>query len=64
MFNSKINGFVEVLFVVAIAAIVGLVSVYVSKSSDGVVEEVSEDVIEQQLSLPKGTVDLTPSTKE
>lgn len=57
------NGFVEVVVIVAIAVVVGMISIFATKKDDAPIEEVAETVIEQQLGLPSGSVDLTPDSK-
>jgi len=49
--------------VVAIAIVIGGLSSYFTKQDDGPIEQVSEAIIENQLKLPKGSVDLTPNSK-
>lgn len=50
--------------IVAFCIITGLGSVYIFKAPpDNPVEELSEEIIEMELDLPKGSVDLTPSLK-
>lgn len=61
---QKDKGFVDIAVILAIALVVGVVSVFVVKKDDAVVEEVSESVIEKELGLPQGSVDLTPRSKE
>lgn len=47
------------LIIVAIAFIVGIASTY-KWGPDNIAEEVAEVVIEKELHLPEGSVDLTP----
>lgn len=49
--------------IVALALIIGGGSAFLSKKDDGPVEQIAESVIENQLNLPKGSVDLTPKSK-
>lgn len=46
------------------AVIAGIGSVLISKTHDNIVEETAENIVESQLNLPDGSVDLTPSTPE
>jgi hypothetical protein len=48
------------IIIAIIAAIIGVGSFYYSKKSDGPVEQIAERVIEQELGLPKDSVDLSP----
>ncbi len=47
------------LLTIVAAAVIGISSAYWWKP-DNIVEEVAEVVIEKELDLPKGSVDLTP----
>ena len=49
--------------VLAIALAVGAGSAYFTGKDDGPVEQIAERVIEDELHLPKGSVDLTPNSK-
>ncbi len=49
--------------ILAIALAVGIGSVYITKKDDGPIEQIAEGVIESELNLPKGSVDLTPNSK-
>lgn len=62
IFKSKAE--IAVALIIAIALITGVVSVYFFQKPDNIVEEISEGVVENQLNLPAGTIDLTPSSKE
>jgi len=62
--KSNNNGFVEVVVIVAIAVIIGMISIFATKKDDSHIEEIAESVIEQQLGLPPGIIDLTPDSKE
>jgi hypothetical protein len=50
----------NVIIIVVCAAIIGLGSVFITKKKDNPVEEAAEVVIEKELNLPEGSVDLTP----
>lgn len=60
----KMKAEISVALILIIAILAGVGSVWFLKHDDGVVEEFSEGVIENQLKLPNGTVDLTPSSPE
>ncbi len=60
--NAK--AFVELAVIVIIALTIGVASILITKKDDGTIEEVSEMVIEKELGLPNGSVDLTPASKE
>jgi hypothetical protein len=49
--------------VAGLAAVIGIGAAVVSKSDDGPIEQAAEEVIEAELNLPKGSVDLTPKSK-
>jgi hypothetical protein len=46
------------IIVICLAAIVGLGSIIVTGRDHNEVEEISEEIIDKELGLPKGTVDL------
>lgn len=48
------------IIIAIIAAAVGVGSIFISKKNDGPVEQIAERVIEQELGLPKDSVDLSP----
>jgi len=54
----------SVVILIVIIGIVGVSSQYVFNEKDGQTEEFCEAVIEQQLGLPAGTIDLSPDTPE
>lgn len=65
MLGFKTNqGLASVAILVVVALVVGLGSIFVVKEDDQVIEEVSESVLEKQLGLPEGSIDLTPDSKE
>lgn len=49
--------------IVGIAAAVGIGTAIVTKTNDGPIEQAAESIIEAELNLPKGSVDLTPNSK-
>jgi ABC-type sulfate transport system permease component len=49
--------------IVALALVIGGVSAYVTKKDDGPIEQIAEAVIDRELGLPPGTVDITPNSK-
>lgn len=49
---------------IAVAAIVGICSIFFFKKTDNPVEEAAEVYIEQEMGLEKGSIDLSPETKE
>ncbi len=49
---------------VAAAAAIGLGAYFISGKADTPVEEAAEAYIEQEMGLEKGSIDLTPETKE
>ncbi len=51
------------LVIIAIAAIVGICSFFITNKADNPVEQAAETVIDSQLGLPPGTIDLTPEKK-
>lgn len=61
---AKNEGVATVAVIVAVAFVVGVISIFVAKKEDGVVEEISEDVVENQLGLPRGSLDWTPTSPE
>jgi len=60
----KNQAFASVAVMVVAALVVGVASVFFVKKEDQIVEEVAESIVEKQLGLPEGSVDLTPSSKE
>lgn len=65
MFKFKKNqGLAQIAILVIAALVIGAASVFIVKKDDGVVEEVAENVIEKELGLAEGCVDLTPNSKE
>lgn len=58
------NGFATIAVLVGVAVVVGVLSIVIVKQDDQVIEEVSESVIEMELGLPQGTIDLTPDSPE
>lgn len=55
---------IPVAWIIAgVAAAIGIGSAVMSKSDDGPIEQIAEEVIEAELHLPKGSVDLTPNSK-
>lgn len=50
--------------IVAVALIVGMGSGFVLKKPDNPIEEAAETIIEKQLNMEEGTLDLTPSSPE
>ena len=49
-----------IALIVIVAAVVGFGAYFVTKTPDSSVEQVAESVIDYELDLPQGTVDLTP----
>lgn len=49
--------------IITIAAIVGFAAHFITKTPDSPVEEAAEAVIEYELGLPKGTIDLSKEKK-
>lgn len=60
--NAKGVASLAIVLIIAFAA--GVTAILLSKKDDSMVEELSETVIENQLDLPKGSVDLTPHSPE
>ncbi len=54
----------QTLLIILIAAIIGIASAYISKKPDNVVEQVAERVIELELRMPVGSIDLTPESQK
>lgn len=52
-----------IVFVVALVGL-GISSRWLMDGSDNVIEEKAEQLIEQELGLPEGFVDLSPDTPE
>jgi hypothetical protein len=52
------------IIIAVVVSVVGIGSYFITKKPDGPIEEISEVVIEKQLGLPDGSVDLTPETDE
>ncbi len=52
------------IIIVVVAAVIGLGSAIYTHKNDGPVEEVCETIIEKELNLPDGTVDLTPDVSK
>lgn len=52
------------MLVVLVAAVIGIGSVFLTKTEDNPVEEAMEDVIDMKLNLPPGSIDLTPNSKK
>lgn len=48
------------VIIAIIAAVVGIGSIYYTKKDDGPVEQIAERIIEEELNLPKDSVDLSP----
>lgn len=61
---QKVRGIAALPIVLIVAFAVGTAAILLTKKEDGVIEEISEHVIETQLDLPKGSVDLTPRSPE
>lgn len=61
---KKQTGEIVTGIVILIAVVSAIASVYVFNKEDNVIEETAEMVIENRLSLPSGSVDLTPGSKE
>lgn len=53
----------NVIVITIIAALIGLCSYAITQNADNPVEQAAEAVIDAELGLPPGTVDLTPSKK-
>lgn len=49
--------------IVSIALIIGGISAYITKKPDGPIEQIAESIIDKELGLPSGTVDITPNSK-
>ncbi len=60
----NVKAFIEVAVIVVIAVVVGLASVFIMKKDDQPIEQMAESVIDTELGLPQGTIDLTPSRFE
>lgn len=54
------DGFMVSAIIIVIAIVVGCAAHFVSKTNDSPLEEAAEAVIENQLNLPNGTIDLSP----
>lgn len=53
-----------VYIIIAVALALGIGSSFVFKKDDSLIEEISESVIEEQLGIPPGSLDLTPNSPE
>jgi len=51
------------IIAIVLAAVIGVGSYLYTKKSDGPVEQAAESVIDYELGLPPGSVDLTPDVK-
>ncbi len=60
----KFNKDVFTFILVASAIVVGAASVFFTKKPDNPIEQVAEAVIENELDLPRGSIDFTPLEKE
>jgi uncharacterized protein YpmB len=54
----------QAILIIIVAAIVGMGSYLYTKKADSPVEQAAEEVIDYELGLPPGTVDLTPEVKK
>lgn len=61
---KKQKGEIVTAVVVLLAVASAIASIYVFNKEDNIIEETAEMVIENRLSLPSGSVDLTPGSKE
>lgn len=53
------------LYIIVVAALaLGVGSSFIFKKDDSLIEEISESVIEEQLGIPPGSLDLTPNSPE
>ena len=50
--------------IIVICAAVGVGYTYYSGKPDNAIEEVAERIMETEMGLPKGTIDLTPDVKK
>jgi hypothetical protein len=49
--------------IIALCAIFGVGSYFVTKKADNPIEQVAERIMESELGLPKDSIDLTPEKK-
>jgi hypothetical protein len=54
----------ETMIIIAICSAIGAGWAYFSNTDDSAVEEAVEIIIEDELGVPPGTIDLTPNSKE
>ncbi len=54
----------QAALVVFIAAVIGFGAFFITKRNDSPVEQAAEAVIDYELGLPPGAVDLTPEVKK
>lgn len=64
MLHSNTKGFVLAEAILVVALVVGIISIFLIGKDDEPLEEMSETIIEKQLGLPEGSVDLTPNSPE
>ena len=66
MFKGKMFdfGLIIIIIIAAGAAIAGYSAYKISGKADGPVEEACETIIEDQLNMPDGSIDLSPETPE
>ena len=57
------DSFMMGAIIITIAAIVGFAAHIITKTSDSPIEEIAEQVINYELGLPKGTIDLSKDKK-
>jgi len=55
---------VHTVIIILVSVVIGSGYYYYSGEDDSPIEEVAEHVIEQQIGLPSGSIDLSPSSKE
>lgn len=62
--SGKVVGLASVALIVVVSLMIGVASVFITKKDDQVIEELAESVVEKELGLPSGSLDLTPDSKE
>jgi hypothetical protein len=50
--------------IIALLVTIGISAQYILREKDSAIEEISEDVIENTLNLPKDSIDFSPADKK
>lgn len=52
------------IVIVVVAAVIGIGAAIITKTDDGPIEQAAEEVIDYELGLPPGAIDLTKPAKK